>query len=104
MMTKPYARLKATLLRRPDVRQEFEALAPEFELARELIAARTRAGLTQIQLAHRMGTTQSAIARLEGGTRLPSFKTLLRYAQATGTRPVLRLIRHRVPQNQTARH
>lgn len=51
-----------------------------------LIEARTRAGLTQEQLAKRMRTTQSVIARLEGGRVRPSTKTLERIARATGTR------------------
>jgi transcriptional regulator with XRE-family HTH domain len=46
-----------------------------------LIKARTRAGLSQAELAVRMGTSQSAIARLESGQTLPSTKTLLRYAE-----------------------
>lgn len=90
-MTKRYRAFRAKVLRDRAVRREYEALAPEFELARELIAARARAGLTQAELAARMGTTQSAIARLEGG-RLPSLRTLLRYAEATGARPVFRLV------------
>jgi hypothetical protein len=39
-----------------------------------------------------MGTTQSAIARLEGGGRLPSFKAVARYARAVGATPVLKLV------------
>jgi DNA-binding XRE family transcriptional regulator len=65
----------------------------EFTLARELIAARVRAGLTQEQLAQRMGTTQSVIARLESGRRMPGVRTLERLAQATGTRLVVRFER-----------
>ena len=49
----------------PEFKKEFDALEPEFALARELIGARTRAKLTQAQVAHRMGTSQSAVARLE---------------------------------------
>ncbi len=67
-------------------RAEYEELEPEFELARALIEARTRAGLTQAQLARRMKTTQSVIARLEAGRTQPSTKTLDRYARATGSR------------------
>ena len=74
----------------PAYRQAYEAQRQEFDLASQLISARVRAGLTQEQLAQRMGTTQSAIARLEGGGRVPSVKTLERFAQATGTRLVLR--------------
>ncbi len=91
-MSNRHSALKARMLRDPEVRQAYEAMAAEFDVARELIAARARAGLTQAELARRMGTTQSAIARLEGGGRLPSMKTLLRYAEATGTRPVVKLV------------
>jgi len=70
----------------PAYREAYEALGPEFELARALIRARTRAGLTQAQLAERMQTTQSVIARLESGRARPSTTTLERIACATGTR------------------
>ena len=63
---------------------------PEFRkecaLVEALVGARTAARLTQAELARRLGTTQSAIARLEGGRVSPSFATLRRYADATGTR------------------
>ena len=67
-------------------RREYEALEEEFSLVAALIEARTRAGLTQEQVAHRMKTTQAVIARLEGGGSRPSTRTLERYAQATGSR------------------
>ena len=70
----------------PDYRRTHEALEPEFELARALIAARAKAGLTQEQLARRMKTTQSVVARLESGRTKPSTQTLERIAGATGTR------------------
>jgi predicted transcriptional regulator len=85
------AELKARLLEDPDTRAEYEALEPEFAIARELIAARTRAGLSQAELAERMGTSQSTIARLESGSTLPSMRTLTRYAEATGSRAVVKL-------------
>ena len=72
--------------RDPDYRAAYDKLGPEFALARLLIEARTGAGLTQAQLAARMKTTQSVIARLESGRVHPSTKTLERVAQATGTR------------------
>jgi len=74
----------------PAYREAHGASEAEFTLAHELIAARVRAGLTQEQLAQRMGTTQSAVARLESGRRMPSVKTLERFATATGTRLVVR--------------
>lgn len=90
-MTVPFDEIKAELLADPEVRREYEALAPEFEFSVELLRARLRAGLSQAELAERMGTSQSAIARLESGQTLPSTKTLLRFAQATGSKVELRL-------------
>lgn len=87
------AALKARILANPAARADYEAHAPELELAREFIAARTRAGLTQSELAERMQTTQSTIARLESGRTMPSMRTLARYAEATGSRAVVRLER-----------
>ena len=66
-------------------RKEYEALEAEFAVAQALIEARARAGLTQEELAARMDTSQSAIARLEAGRTLPSGRTLERFAKATGT-------------------
>ena len=90
-MTISFETLKARLLADPEVKAEYDALAPEFEIAAELIRARVRAGLSQSDLAQRMGTSQSAVARLENGRTLPSTKTILRYAQATGSRIQVRL-------------
>lgn len=78
--------LHKTWLQDPVYRSAHQALAPEFELAHAVIEARTHAGLTQEQLAERMETSQSAIARLESGRGLPSTRVLGRLARATGTR------------------
>jgi ribosome-binding protein aMBF1 (putative translation factor) len=86
-----FEKLKARLLANPKVKAEYDALAPQFEIAAELLRARLRAGLSQAELAVRMETSQSAIARLESGDTLPSTKTLLRYAQATGSRVRVKL-------------
>jgi transcriptional regulator with XRE-family HTH domain len=69
-----------------DYKDAYDALGEEFDLARALIEARTAAGLTQSQLARRMGTSQSYIARLEGGRVRPSTDALERFAHATRTR------------------
>lgn len=69
-----------------EYRTEYKKLGPEYELALAIITARTRAGLTQSQLAKKMKTSQSVIARLEGGGVNPSTKTLASLARATGTR------------------
>jgi predicted transcriptional regulator len=90
-MTIPFEKFKARLLADPKVKAEYEALAPEFEIAAELLRARLRAGLSQTELAVRMGTSQSTIARLESGLTLPSTKTLLRFAEATGSKIRVRL-------------
>src|SRR5258705_219972 len=90
-MTIQFEKLNARLLANPKVKAEYDALAPEFEIAAELLRARLRAGLSQAELAARMGTSQSTIARLENGHTLPSTKTLLRYAEATGSRLHMRL-------------
>jgi ribosome-binding protein aMBF1 (putative translation factor) len=90
-MTIGFEQFKARLLANPKVKAEYDALAPEFEIASELLRARIRAGLSQSQLASKMRTSQSAIARLESGQTLPSTKTLLRFAEATGSRIQVRL-------------
>jgi len=78
--------LKAQLLKDPEVRKEYDALEEEFALMLEVTKARTRSGLSQAELARRMKTTQSTIARLESGRGLPSTRTLGRFAKATGHR------------------
>ena len=84
-MAKALKTFKAELLAKKGVREAYEELAPEYAVARAVIKARTNCGLTQAQLAERMNTSQSYIARLENGTVLPTMKTFLRVAEATGT-------------------
>lgn len=90
-MTIPLKEFMARSLEDPEVKREYDALEQEFAIASELIRARARAGLSQAELAARMGTSQSAIARLESGQTLPSTKTLLRFAEATGSKVEVRL-------------
>src|SRR5439155_14487012 len=82
-MTK-FRGLKASLLKDPQVRKEDDALEEEFALVEAIAKARIRAGLSQAELARRMKTTQSTIARLESGRGRPSTRTLDRFAKATG--------------------
>ncbi len=91
-MTRSFDDLRAELLRDPAVRAEYDARAEEFDLASELIAARLRAGLSQEQLARRMGVSQSAVSRIESGRHWPSRATLEHYAAAVGARAVVRLV------------
>ena len=79
--------LRKQWLSDPDVQSAFEAQAPEFEVARTLIKTRLRVEMTHAQVAEQMGTTQSVVARMEGGSGLPSLRSIQRYADAVGCRP-----------------
>lgn len=70
----------------PEFTAAYDALEEEFILAEALIEARSRADMTQDQVAKAMGTTQAVVARLESGRTMPSTRTLERFAKATGTR------------------
>lgn len=83
---KKFDDLKKELLGRADVRAEYDALAEEFSIAEALIRARAEANMTQEQVAQKMQTSQSYVAKLESGRVSPSMKALQRYAAATGTR------------------
>lgn len=72
--------------RQADYREAYEELGPEYTVARALIEARARAGFSQAELAARMETTQSAVARMESGRTRPSTRTLEKVARATDTR------------------
>ena len=73
------------MMQSPRYREAYEASEPVYHLAGALIGARASAKMTQEEVAERMQTTQSAVARLEGGRSNPSMKTLDRFAKATGT-------------------
>lgn len=87
--------LKERLLADPEAKREYEQLSEEFEFINEVLKARTAAGMSQADVAERMGTTQSAIARLESlsGKHSPSIATLQRYASALGYRLQVRLVK-----------
>lgn len=91
MMT--HEQLMAKALSNPKVKAEYDALEDEFALLNQLLAARNAAGLSQADVAHKMGTRQSAIARIEGtGKHSPSLNTLRRYAKAVGCHLEVRLV------------
>jgi ribosome-binding protein aMBF1 (putative translation factor) len=79
-----FEELKKKWMKDSSFKKAYEELELEYEISLELIKARNSSGLTQKEIASRMGTTQSVIARLESGKTIPSMKTLARYAQATG--------------------
>ena len=81
---------KQKMMKNPAVKREYDALEEEFALIGALLEARSRAKLTQAQLARRMGTSQSAVARLESG-RTPSMASLRKYARATGSKVEIKL-------------
>ncbi len=85
--------LKERLMEDPDFREEYARVDEEYALVEALVRARAAANLTQAEVARRLGTTQSAIARLESGRVSPSFATLRRYAEATGARLTVGLVR-----------
>lgn len=81
------------LLAKPGVRAAYDALEDEYMALRAILAIRHEAGLTQAQVAERMGTTASAVSRLEASLssekHSPSFATLRKYAAAFGKRLVI---------------
>ncbi len=102
MANKTLSELREELLAEPGVREAYEEQAPEYEIARAIIAARAHAGLSQAELAARMATSQPFVARLESGRTLPSLRTLLRVADATGTVPEFHLRPKRAPDRTDA--
>lgn len=76
--------------------EAYDSLELEYQVASQLLRARSRAGLTQDAVAERMGTTKSAISRLEAaGKHTPSLATLKRYARAVGCDLQVKLVPHR---------
>ena len=73
---------KKQLMNAPEFRAEYKALEPEYKLASALIQLRVSKGLTQEELAKRLHTKQSSIARLESGSSLPSLSTIKKVAEA----------------------
>jgi transcriptional regulator with XRE-family HTH domain len=85
----------------PDYAKAYGELETEFAIARAMIEARARAGLTQDELASRMDTSRTVIARLESGRNLPSTRTLKRFAAATGSRLAISFVP--APKEQTGK-
>lgn len=104
-MSKAFTQFKKRALARPEVRHEYDRLADEFDFLDEVLKARAESGLTQADVAARIGTTQSAIARLESpaGKHSPSIATLQRYASALGYKLQVRLVKESEPPEYMAR-
>ncbi|WP_339805973.1 helix-turn-helix transcriptional regulator [uncultured Marinobacter sp.] len=75
---------KKKALENEEVRKEYDALQDEFSLIDQLLTMRGKAGLTQEEVAERLGTNKSNISRLERGRSNPSWSTLNKYAAACG--------------------
>ncbi|MBA3448863.1 MAG: helix-turn-helix transcriptional regulator [Pseudaminobacter sp.] len=97
----PVAEAAAEWFKDPEFVKEYDALEEEFALAAALIDARSKANLTQEQVAERMNTSQSYVAKLEGSRISPTMKALRRYADATGTK--LRFSFVRAPEEKLKR-
>ncbi len=76
----------------PDFAAAYEALEPEFQVARQVMALRLQQGLTQKELAQQIGTKQSGISRLESMEQLPSLSFLKRVAEALDAHLEIRLV------------
>ena len=98
-MASTLKRFKARALARPDVKKAYDELDEDFAFLDEVLKARAEAGLTQAEVAARIGTTQSAVARLESAEsrHSPSIATLQRYAQALGYKVQIRLVKRKRP-------
>lgn len=83
---KSYKTFKNQLLKDKGIKKAYDELGPEFELIQLIIERRLEQGLTQAELAKRIGTKQSAISRLERGTYNPTVAFLHKLAEALGTK------------------
>ena len=80
------AEMKADMMKDPEFAAAYAEADAEYSVIEAMLGARIAAGLTQAEVAARAGTTQSAIARLEGGSVSPTVETLRKYAKAVGKR------------------
>jgi ribosome-binding protein aMBF1 (putative translation factor) len=88
--------------KRRGFRKAYDALEIEYALAHAMLSARTRAGLTQEAVAVRMGTTKSAVSRLEAsGKHAPSMASLKKYADAVGCKLKIELVPQRAKRRVT---
>ncbi len=82
-------------MKRKEFKKAYDDLEEKYTLIRELIAARAKSGLTQEAVAKKMGTTKSAVSRLESGEKhFPSYPTLQKYAQAVGCHLEIKLVQN----------
>ena len=82
--TIPFSVIREQWMKKPGFKEAYDALEEEFNLVDALYQAQVQSGLTETELAEKMGIPLSAFRRLMGGRGNPSFKTLCRLAAATG--------------------
>jgi ribosome-binding protein aMBF1 (putative translation factor) len=91
--TTDFSKLKKELLKKPAIKKEYDALGEEFQLAAEIIRARSKAKMTQAALAKIIGTHKSAVSRFESPGYNISVEMLRKVAKATGTSLRIELVR-----------
>lgn len=91
MKGKSYKQFKRELLKNRKVKESYEKLMPEFEIVEMIIRKRIEKGLTQKELAEKIGTKQSAISRLESGNYNPTLRLLRKVSRAIGAKLEIRL-------------
>lgn len=85
--------LEKELLSDPETKREYDKLAPRYAVISQLISARIKNNMTQKEVAEKIGTKQSAIARLEAGSTNPSLEFLQKIAQVMGYKLTVHLSR-----------
>ncbi|HHU53408.1 MAG TPA: helix-turn-helix transcriptional regulator [Clostridiaceae bacterium] len=79
-----YSEYKNKVLKNPEVKAEYDALQPEYDIIQAMIDARNSLNITQKELSERTGITQADISRIENGTRNPSLNMVKRLAKGLG--------------------
>lgn len=85
--------MRGEIQRNPKLKAAYDALKPKYDLIRAVLDARIKKGVTQKELARRVGTTQSAIARFESGAGNPTLDFLSKVSRAVGARLEVRISR-----------
>ena len=91
-----HSEMREKAFKKKGVKVAYDAMQPEFTLLRELLRARQKAGLSQAEVAEKMGTKAPAVTRLESsltsGKHSPSISTLKKYAEALGCHLEIKLV------------
>ena len=79
-----YSEYKKSILKNQKVKEEYDALQPEYDIIQAMIDARIKQNITQVELSKRTGITQADISRIENGTRNPSLSMVKKLADGLG--------------------